>query len=44
MGRGSGDKVRLAKKVSKQGFDVEKAAKHPNCQSAKYFIEKIDNL
>lgn len=43
-GRGSGDKVRLAKKVSKHGFDVEKAANHPSCQSAKYFVEKIDSL
>jgi len=44
IGRGSGDKVRLAKKVSKQGFDVENAAKHPNCQSARYFVEKLNIL
>jgi hypothetical protein len=44
MGRGSGDKVRLAKKVSKQGFDIENAANHPECQSARYFLDKIDGL
>jgi hypothetical protein len=44
MGRGSGDKVRLAKKVSKQGFDIENAANHPECQSARYFLDKIEGL
>jgi hypothetical protein len=43
-GRGSGDKVRLAKKVSKQGFDIENAANHPECQSARYFVDKIEGL
>ena len=43
-GRGSGDKVRLATKVSKNNFSIENASKHPNCPSAKYFVDKIDEL
>ena len=43
-GRGSGDKVRLAKKVVKNGFDIERAASHSYCPSAKYFLEKIESL
>ncbi len=42
--RGSGDKVRLANKVSKSNFDIELAAAHPDCQSAKYFVDKITSL
>ncbi len=43
-GRGPGDKVQLAKKVSKLGFDIEKASTHANCQSAKYFVDKIKSI
>ena len=42
--RGGGDKVRLANKVAKNGFNVESSAVHPNCQSAKYFVDKITSL
>lgn len=43
-GRGSGDKVRLAKKVVKNGFKIEQAALHPNCASAKYFLDTIESI
>lgn len=43
-GRGTGDKVRTAKKVSKNHFNIENSATHPNCPSAKYFIDKLNEL
>jgi len=39
--RGTGTKVVFVKKVLKHGFKIENAAQHQNCQSAKYFIEKL---
>lgn len=43
MGRGPGNsKPSFAKKfVHKNGFDVRRAGNHPNCPSAKYFVEKL---
>lgn len=43
-GRGTGDKVRTAKKVVKSHFNIENAGSHPNCPSAKYFLDKIEYL
>lgn len=43
-GRGTGSKVMFAKKVCKQGFDIEMASQHENCQSAKYFLDKINSV
>lgn len=40
-GRGTGSKVTFARKIFKSGFDIERAATHENCKSAKYFIDKI---
>ena len=40
-GRGVGDKILLAAKVLNNNFSVIKAAAHPNCNSAKYFVEKL---
>lgn len=40
-GRGTGSKVTFARKIFKSGFDIERAASHENCASAKYFIDKI---
>jgi len=34
-------KTKLATSILGNGFDIEKSASHPNCQSAKYFVEKI---
>jgi hypothetical protein len=41
-GRGFGDgKPRFAKWMVKEGFSVSNAANHPNCNSAKYLMDKI---
>lgn len=37
-------KPRLAQKMLRNGFSIENAAKHPNCDSAKYFIKKLKSL
>lgn len=43
MGRGPGNsKPGFAKKfIHKNGFDVRRAGNHPNCPSARYFVEKL---
>lgn len=33
-----------AKYLIKSGFSIQNAAKHPNCPSAKYFLEKLSQL
>lgn len=44
-GKGFGNsKPFLAKKMLNNGFSIENAAKHPNCDSAKYFIKKLKSL
>jgi hypothetical protein len=41
-GRGFGDgKPRFAKWIIKEGFSVSNAANHPNCNSAKYLMDKL---
>lgn len=41
-GRGPGSKVAFAKKFIRDcKFDVKRAAEHPNCPSARYFVEKL---
>ncbi len=44
--RGSGitSKPNFAKKMVRLGFSIENAAKHPNCHSAKYFINKLKEI
>lgn len=42
-GRGT-SKVKLAKNILRNGFDIERVAMHPNCQSAKYFVDKVNGL
>ncbi|MBI9036734.1 MAG: hypothetical protein JEY97_01255 [Bacteroidales bacterium] len=42
-GRGI-SKDRLARKMLNHGFSVENAAKHDNCNSAKYFINKLKEI
>ncbi|MEO8147652.1 MAG: hypothetical protein ABI723_08455 [Bacteroidia bacterium] len=34
-------KIKFALKMINSGFSIENAAQHPNCTSAKYFIEKL---
>jgi hypothetical protein len=45
-GRGIGihSKTKFAKTAIRNGFSIENAAKHPNCDSAKYFIQKLKSL
>lgn len=44
-GRGFGDsKPHLAKLMLKNGFSILNSAKHPNCPSAKYFVDKLRRL
>jgi hypothetical protein len=42
--RGIGDKKILARFMVKNNFSFERAASHPNCTSAKYFIDKLKTL
>ncbi|GGD48772.1 hypothetical protein GCM10011514_11130 [Emticicia aquatilis] len=42
--RGISDKLIFAGIMLKNGFSIENAAKHSNCQSAKYFIKKLESL
>jgi len=42
-GRGT-SKVKLVKNILRHGFDIERVAKHPHCESAKYFVDKINGL
>jgi hypothetical protein len=34
-------KIKLAKNVFRNGFDIERVARHPERESAKYFVDKI---
>jgi hypothetical protein len=45
-GRGIGrhGEIRLVKRMLRNGFSIRKAAEHPNCNSAKYFLKKIKEL
>lgn len=41
-GQGVGNsKIRLAKKMLKNGFSIPNAASHPNCSSAQYFVNQL---
>lgn len=42
-GRGPGDTKRIFARtiINKCGFDVRRAAKHPACPSARYFVERV---
>lgn len=40
-GKGVGSKPFLAGKMNNNGFDLSNAAKHENCPSAKYFLDKL---
>ncbi|MCF8326132.1 MAG: DUF4276 family protein [Leadbetterella sp.] len=42
--RGIGDKLIFAARMLNNGFSIENAANHPNCDSAKYFIKKLKSL
>ncbi len=42
--RGIRNKTMLGLRMIQSGFSTENAATHPNCPSAKYFIEKLKSL
>jgi hypothetical protein len=42
--RGISDKLIFAARMLNNGFSIENVAKHPNCDSAKYFIKKLKSL
>lgn len=37
-------KPKLANSMKRCGFTIERAAKHPNCPSARYFLDKLQTL
>ncbi len=41
---GVGNKIILANKVIKNGFSIVNSAAHPQCPSARYFIEKLQSF
>lgn len=43
-GRGAGDKITLANQVMREGFDIQNAASHAGCGSARYFLQKLQQL
>lgn len=43
-GRGIGDKKVFARTMLAGGFTIERAAQHPNCPSARYFLTKLQTL
>jgi len=43
-GTGPGNKVSFTRKALRLGFSVDNAAGHPNCSSAKYFVQKLEAL
>lgn len=43
-GRGIGTKPMLARRMLKYGFSLERAAAHPNCPSARYFLTKLQTI
>ncbi len=46
IGRGIGsNKIFVADKfINQHGFSIQRAAEHPNCPSARYFVEKLRQL
>lgn len=44
-GRGpGGSKVTFAKRIVRCGFTIEGSARHPNCESAVYFVKRVGEL
>ena len=44
IGRTSSGKIRLIKRLIDLGFDLQNSANHPQCFSAKYFINKLQEI
>ncbi|WP_310587695.1 DUF4276 family protein [Fibrella rubiginis] len=43
-GRGISDKKGFASAMINNGFTIERAAEHPNCPSARYFLTKLQTI
>ena len=43
-GRGIGNKKVFARIMVSNGFSIQNAAAHPNCPSAAYFLNKLQEL
>jgi hypothetical protein len=43
-GQGISDKKGFSSKMIRNGFTIERAAAHPNCLSARYFLRKLQTL
>jgi len=41
---GPGDKKKLVLKMLNAGFSIQNAANHPNCPSARYFLNKLQEI
>jgi hypothetical protein len=44
IGKKKAGKQKLANKIISLGFSIQDSASHPNCGSAKYFIDKLTQL
>jgi hypothetical protein len=44
QGVGISDKKLFTKLMLREGFTIEQSAQHPNCSSARYFLNKLQNL
>jgi hypothetical protein len=44
IAKGTGGKKKLINILLGLGIDIHQAAAHPNCPSAKYFIDKLSSL
>jgi hypothetical protein len=42
--RGIADKRQFTNKMIANGFTIQRAAEHPNCPSARYFLTKLQGL
>jgi hypothetical protein len=44
IGNNSAGKIKLIKRLLLNGYSIQEAAQHPNCQTAKYFINKLQEI
>lgn len=44
VGKKSAGKIKLVHKLLELGFEITESAKHSNCYSAKYFIDKLTHI
>ena len=44
IGKNNGGKIKLINRLILNGIDLKEAAAHPNCSSAKYFIQKLKQI